>query len=455
MRVFNRHVSTRGMTVFGLETLLVSGSVIAAAQLHGSLEPVTGTLWKVVLVTALCEICFYYNDLYDLTCVHAKGELLVRVLQGTGAAAIALAAVSMLLPWARLGNGTFLVTLGMLVVAMPLWRVAFDGLTSDPRLEERVLVVGTGPLAQTVAHQIRAQHDFAYRLVGFIEDPAGAGSGAAGPILGTPADLPRIIETYGIGRIVIGLTDRRGQLPIHELLQAKLAGVRVEDAATTYERMTGKILVDDLKPSWLIFSDGFQAARGTRLAKRLFDLAGALIGILVAAPIMLLTALAVRLDSPGPVLYRQERVGENGRRFTLCKFRSMRIDAEQGTPIWARDHDTRVTRVGRVIRLTRLDELPQFWNVLRGEMSFVGPRPERPFFVGQLAEAIPFYMARHAVKPGVTGWAQVRYRYGRSVEDALAKLRYDLYYIKHLSLVFDLTILIDTVKVIVCGKGAK
>jgi sugar transferase (PEP-CTERM system associated) len=377
------------------------------------------------------------------------------VLQGTGAAAIALAAVSILLPWARLGNGTFLVTLGMLVVAMPLWRVAFDGLTSDPRLEERVLVVGTGPLARTVAHQIRAQHDFAYRLVGFIEDPASAGAGAAGPILGTPADLPRIIETYGIGRIVIGLADRRGHLPIHELLQAKLAGVRVEDAATTYERMTGKILVDDLKPSWLIFSDGFQASRGTRLAKRLFDLAGALIGILVAAPIMLLTALAVRLDSPGPVLYRQERVGENGRRFTLCKFRSMRIDAERGTPIWARDHDTRVTRIGRFIRLTRLDELPQFWNVLRGEMSFVGPRPERPFFVGQLAEAIPFYLARHAVKPGVTGWAQVRYRYGRSVEDALAKLRYDLYYIKHLSLVFDLTILVDTIKVMVCGKGAK
>jgi sugar transferase (PEP-CTERM system associated) len=455
MRVFNRHVSMRGLTIFGLETLLISGSVVAAAHLHGSLEHQTGTIWKVVLVTALCEICFYYNDLYDLTCVHAKGELLVRVLQGTGAAAIALAAVAMLLPSARLGNGTFLLTLGVLVVAMPLWRVAFDGLTSDPRLEERVLVVGTGPLALTVARQIRAQHDFAYRLVGFIEDPAGAGSGAAGPVLGALADLPRIVQDHGIGRIVVGLADRRGQLPIDELLRAKLAGVRVEDAATTYERMTGKILVDDLKPSWLIFSDGFQASRVTRLAKRLFDLAGALVGIVVAAPIMILTAFAVRLDSPGPVLYRQERVGENGRLFTLYKFRSMRIDAEQGTPIWAKDHDNRVTRVGRFIRLTRLDELPQFWNVLRGEMSFVGPRPERRFFVEQLAKAIPFYMARHAVKPGVTGWAQVRYRYGASVEDAHEKLRYDLYYIKHLSLVFDLTILVDTIKVVVCRKGAQ
>jgi sugar transferase (PEP-CTERM system associated) len=254
---------------------------------------------------------------------------------------------------------------------------------------------------------------------------------------------------------VIALADRRGQLPIDDLLRAKLSGVRVEDAATTYERMTGKILVDDLKPSWLIFSDGFGASWATRLVKRLADFFGALLGTVLCAPVMLLTALAVRLDSPGPVLYRQERVGENGRPFTLFKFRSMRNDAEQGTPIWAKDGDARVTRVGRFIRLTRLDELPQFWNVLRGEMSFVGPRPERPFFVQQLAQAIPFYMARHAVKPGVTGWAQVRYRYGASVEDALEKLRYDLYYMKHLSIVFDLMILLDTVKVMVCRKGAQ
>jgi sugar transferase (PEP-CTERM system associated) len=455
MRVFNRHVSVRGLTLFGFETLLVSGSVVAAAHLHGSLDHVMGALWKVVLVTALCELCFYYNDLYDLTCVHAKGELMVRVLQGTGAAAIALAAVSILLPSVRLGSGTFLMTLGLLVVALPLWRVAFAGLTNDPHLEERVLIVGTGSIALTVANQIHAQHDFAYRVVGFIEDPAGAASGSAGPVLGAMSDLPRIVEAYDIGRIVVGLADRRGQLPIDELLQAKLAGVRVEDAATTYERMTGKILVDNLKPSWLIFSDGFQASRATRLAKRLFDVTGALAGIVIAGPIMLLTALAIRLESSGPVLYCQERVGENGRLFTLCKFRSMRLDAENGTPVWAKDHDERVTHVGRFIRLTRLDELPQFWNVLRGEMSFVGPRPERPFFVAQLAQEIPFYMARHAVKPGVTGWAQVRYRYGASVEDALEKLRYDLYYMKHLSLVFDLTILVDTVKVMVCRKGAQ
>jgi sugar transferase (PEP-CTERM system associated) len=238
-------------------------------------------------------------------------------------------------------------------------------------------------------------------------------------------------------------------------MQAKLSGVRVEDAASTYERVSGKILVDSLRPSWLIFSDGFHVSGLTRATKRVGDLVLAVVGSVLAAPVASATALAIWLETGRPVLYRQERVGENGRTFTLYKFRSMRTDAESGTPIWAKDKDDRVTRVGRVIRKARLDELPQLWNVLRGDMSFVGPRPERPFFVEQLTKAIPFYQQRHAVKPGVTGWAQVKYRYGASVEDAMEKLRYDLYYIKNLSIGFDMTIMFDTVKVILFGKGAK
>jgi sugar transferase (PEP-CTERM system associated) len=456
MRVFNRHVSMRGLTVFGFETVLISGSILVAAAVHGSLTHATSALWKVVLVTALCELCFYYNDLYDLTRVHAKRELAVGVLQGIGAAAIALAAVSAILPSLLIGTGTFTTMMGLLLVVVPMWRLAFDGLTSDPHLEERVLVVGSGQLARIVASQIRNQHDFAYRVVGFVEEAdANPDAIAVAPVVGTPSELPGIIRSHRVDRIVVSLSDRRGRLPLNELLQAKLAGVRVEDAATTYERITGKILVDDLKPSWLIFSDGFRVSRLSRTIKRTFDLTLAIVGVVLGAPLMLLTAIAVRLDSRGAVLYRQERVGENGRVFTLCKFRSMRLDAEQGTPVWARDKDDRVTRIGRFIRNSRLDELPQLWNVLNGDMSFVGPRPERPYFVEQLATAIPFYMARHAVKPGVTGWAQVKYRYGASFEDALEKLRYDLYYIKHQSLFFDFSILVDTVKVIVSGKGAK
>ncbi|MGE0448709.1 MAG: TIGR03013 family XrtA/PEP-CTERM system glycosyltransferase [Vicinamibacterales bacterium] len=473
MQLFNRHVSGRGLTVFGFETVLITGAILVAAQWHGAFETAVGGIWRVVLITGLCELCFYYNDLYDLTIVHSKSELAVRILQGAGAAAIVLAIVSTLAPSTVLGNGTALTALGLLLVAVPAWRLAFDGVTRDPHMEERVLILGTGPTARSVATLIAAQYDFGYRVVGFVEDgstrgTAGDGEGfgpaadaqvgrddATGDSLGRAGDLPTLIRTHQVDRIVVSLGDRRGRMPIHELLQAKLSGVRVEDAATTYERLTGKILIDEIKPSWLIFSDGFRASRLTRAIKRVLDLVLAAVGVFAAAPLMLLTAFAVRLESPGPVLYRQERVGEAGRIFTLCKFRSMRADAENGTPIWATDGDQRVTRVGRFIRATRLDELPQLWNVLRGDMSFVGPRPERPFFVEQLAASIPFYMERHAVKPGLTGWAQVKYRYGSSVEDAMEKLRYDLYYIKHLSIVFDLTIVMDTVKVILSGKGAK
>jgi sugar transferase (PEP-CTERM system associated) len=456
MRVFNRHVSMRGLTVFGFETVLISASILTAAAISGSLTHATDALWKVLLVTALCELCFYYNDLYDLTRVHGKRELAVGMLRGIGAAAIVLAAVSAIVPAILIGAGTFTTMTILLLVVVPVWRFAFDGLTDDPHLEERVLVVGAGQLACIVAQQIRQQHDFAYRVVGFVEEPElRPDAVAVAPLIGAPMELQHIIRSHRVDRIVVSLSDRRGRLPLNELLQAKLAGVRVEDAATTYERITGKILVEDLKPSWLIFSDGFRASRTTRAIKRGFDLLLAIPAMIVGLPLMLLTAIAVRLDSSGPIVYCQDRVGENGRVFTLCKFRSMRIDAEQGTPIWAKDNDDRVTRIGRVIRKARLDELPQLWNVLRGDMSFVGPRPERPFFVEQLEAAIPFYMARHAVKPGVTGWAQVKYRYGASIEDAREKLRYDLYYIKHQSLFFDFSILVDTVKVILSGKGAQ
>jgi sugar transferase (PEP-CTERM system associated) len=451
MQVFNRHISGRGLTVFGFETVLITGAILLAAQMHGSFDSAISGVWRVMLITGLCELCFYYNDLYDLTIVHSKTELAVRILQGAGAVAMILAVLTMFAPGVLIGSGTFLTALGLLLVAVPAWRLAFEGMARDPHMEERVLIVGSGPAARSVADLIASQHDFSYRVVGFVDDPSSPSSERGGG----NRDLTDLIRRQHVDRVIVSMSDRRGRLPIRELLQAKMSGVRVEDAATTYERLTGKILIDEIKPSWLIFSDGFRASRLTRALKRVVDLALAAVGLVLAAPLILLTALAVRLESPGPVLYRQERVGENGSIFTLFKFRSMRTDAENGTPIWATDKDDRVTRIGRFIRLTRLDELPQLWNVLRGDMSFVGPRPERPFFVEQLAAKIPFYMERHAVKPGVTGWAQVKYRYGSSVEDAMEKLRYDLYYIKHLSIVFDLTIVMDTVKVILSAKGAK
>jgi sugar transferase (PEP-CTERM system associated) len=455
MQLFNRYVSPRGLTVFGCEILLIFGSVVIAASAHGGGSSLAD-VWKIALVTGLCQICFYYNDLYDLTIVHSSRELLIRLLQAAGAASIIIALLYLVAPSIAIGNGIFVSSLVIFLIAIIAWRLLFNRLAYSANLQERVLVVGAGPTARMVARQIQTEHDFGYRVVGFINDQPG-GQGVLNPApLGSAEDIPRIVKQYDVDRIVVGLTDRRGKLPISELLEAKLSGVYVEDATSMYERLTGKILVDDLKPSWLIFSDGFVISSWTRFQKRAIDLALASAGIMLSAPLTLLTALAIYLDSGGPILYCQERVGENGRTFTVFKFRSMRVDAEKGgTPVWASDQDDRITRVGRVIRKARLDELPQFWNVLRGDMSFVGPRPERPFFVEQLAREIPFYQQRHAVKPGLTGWAQVKYQYGSSVEDALEKLRYDLYYIKHVSLAFDVSIVFDTVKVILFGKGAK
>jgi sugar transferase (PEP-CTERM system associated) len=456
MQVFNRYVSTRSLTVFGGELLLIFGSVaLAAAVQHNAV--LDENLWRIALVTVVCQLCLYYNDFYDLTLVHSNRELVVRLLQAAGAASIVLAALYFVLPALMIGNGIFVSALCVFLLAILGWRLAFNYISGSMKLQERVLFVGTGETARRVARQILDQHEFAYRIIGFIDDDASrVGERIVNPaIVGTPADIERLCAEHHIDRIVVGLSNRRGKLPVEELLRAKMAGIRVEDATTTYERVTGKILIDDLRPSWLIFSDGFRVSRTTRLMKRTIDLTLSMVLAVLALPFMLLTALLVLIEDGRPILYQQERVGENGRAFVLSKFRSMRKDAERGgKPIWAKDGDDRVTRIGRFIRTTRLDELPQIYNIVRGDMSFVGPRPERPFFVEQLANEIPFYQQRHSVKPGLTGWAQVKYRYGSSLEDATEKLRYDLYYIKHLSVFFDLTIVFDTVKVVLFRKGA-
>ena len=456
MQLFNRYVSTRSLTIFAGELLLIFGSVALAASLQNA-NVVAESLWKIALVTVICQLCLYYNDFYDLTVVQSNRELIVRLLQAVGAASIILGALYFTLPALVIGDGIFVSALLVFLVGILGWRLLFNQLTGSLKLEERILIVGTGDTARKVTRQILAQRDFAYRVIGFIDDDRRRiGERLVNPaIVGTYEDIPALVAKHQIDRIVVGLADRRGKLPIDELLKAKMTGVRVEDATTTYERVTGKILIDDLRPSWLIFSDGFRVSRWTRMMKRTIDLTLAAALAIVSFPAMVLTALAIWLEDGSPILYCQERVGESGRPFTLCKFRSMRKDAEKsGRPVWAKDGDDRITGVGRFIRKTRLDELPQLWNVVRGDMSFVGPRPERPYFVEELAREIPFYQQRHAVKPGLTGWAQVKYRYGSSLEDAMEKLRYDLYYIKHLSITFDLTIVFDTVKVVLFRKGA-
>jgi sugar transferase (PEP-CTERM system associated) len=311
----------------------------------------------------------------------------------------------------------------------------------------------------SLASEIFARrHELGVEIVGFVDpDPSRIGSAVINPgVIGAIDDIPSIVRARGVERVVVSLGDARGKLPMEKLLEMKLQGVTFDYLAAVYEELTGKIAVENLRPSWLIFSSGFKKTRLLRALKRSLDILAASAGLILAAPVMMLVAAAVRYTSHGPALYHQRRVGLDGRVFTIHKFRSMRQDAEAATgAVWAsKKGDPRVTRIGYLLRRTRLDELPQLWNVLTGDMSLVGPRPERPEFVSQLTAQIPFYGQRHAVRPGLTGWAQVRYTYGASVEDALEKLQYDLFYIKHVSIAFDLFIIFSTIKTVILRRGA-
>ena len=342
-----------------------------------------------------------------------------------------------------------------LVVGLWRWTSVRLGILSAAR--ESLLIVGTGETAQQVCRWILTEHGREYSVTGFVdEDDRRLGMLLA---MGTRVQCDfESLATFGrrADRIIVALDEKRGKLPLRQLMELRLLGVEIEDATSFFERVSGKIAVETMLPSWLIFSDGFKTSTTRRFFKRTADLAHAGALLIFSAPVMALTALAIRLDSPGPVLYRQKRLGMNGREFDVLKFRSMRQDAERESgPTWAQDNDPRITRVGGIIRKLRIDELPQLFNVLRGEMSFVGPRPERGHFVRQLEERIPYYGLRMTARPGITGWAQVEYRYGASEEDALEKLKYDLYYIKNSNLLFDLWIVLKTIKVCIGGAGAR
>ena len=413
-------------------------------------------LFKAGLATAFCLTAFYFYDLYDFLVMHDRRELVLRLVQALGLAWVALAITFYAFPYLMLGRGISLLALPLALSLMVGWRVSIHWFLGHPQFGERILVVGSGANAIEVAREVMERKDAGYRVVGFVDnDPELVGKSLINPrVLGLAADLDNIVRRENVDRIVVAMGERRGQFPTSELLQLSLGGdVSIEEGASFYERLTGRVSLDMLRPSWLIFSGRGRQARIAGLFRNVMHRLVALIGGLLSLPVALLTAILIKLDSPGPVFYRQERVGKNGKPFTLMKFRSMFVDAEKSGPVWASTSDDRATRVGRIIRKIRVDEIPQFWSILRGEMSFVGPRPERPHFVSQLAEEIPYYEQRHLIAPGLTGWAQIKYPYGASIEDARQKLQYDLYYIKNQSLVLDAIILFETIKIIIFGRG--
>jgi sugar transferase (PEP-CTERM system associated) len=398
------------------------------------------------------------KDVYSLKTTLSAGNMCMKRLEAMGLAAGMVTAGAYLVPRSLIEHQILPISLTLIFVFLAIWRLFYYKLQKTAHFKRRIVILGTSEEARKIAEYLQGYHSLGYEFKGFIDDvydkpPLGM---LPPNILGYCAQLQDIVEREHIDKIVVALSDRRGKLPMETLLACKLHGVEVEEGTTFYEKVCRKIMLENLRPSWLVFSQGFTIAPPLCILKRLVDIFLAVLVLLLTAPLMLTVAILIKLDSAGPVLYRQERVGRYGKVFAVLKFRSMYHDAEAFTgPIFADKHDSRITRVGRVLRTMRVDELPQLFNVLRGEMSFVGPRPERPFFVEQFAKNIPYYTQRHSIRPGITGWAQVCYPYGATAEDAVEKLCLDLYYIKNMSLVLDLRIITKTLQIVVCGKGAR
>ena len=461
--VLGRRVVGRLLTLLLLESALIVGAVVLAAWLRLGwyawvVLTVEQGLEKALFIAVTCQMCLYFADLYNPRVINDRRELFVRTVQALGATSFLLAASYYWLPGLVLGRGIFVLSAFLVIGVVIGWRLLFEWFVSRIGPGERLLLVGTSAAAIALARELyELRRQLGVEIVGFIDpDPSRVGASVINPgVIGTVDDIPAIVRARGVDRVVVSLAESRGALPMNTLLEMKLDGVAFAHLASVYEEYTGKIAVENLRPSWFIFSDGFRKTSWLPVVKRMLDVTLSVIGLALAAPLMGIVALLIKATSDGPVLYHQERVGQRGRVFTVHKFRSMWLNAEAATgAVWATADDPRIMPLGRTLRRARLDELPQLWNILKGDMSFVGPRPERPEFVSQLTRDIPYYGQRHAVRPGLTGWAQVRYTYGASVEDALMKLQYDLFYIKNMSLSLDLFIIISTIKTVVLRRGA-
>ena len=455
-------LKARTILLLLVETMLLFGGLVIAVYVRlGAVEAEDALIarngfYKAALATGFCLASFYLFDLYDFVIMHDRRELVLRLLQALGLAWIALALMFYALPKVMIGRGVTLISLPLALLMMVGWRLSIHWILGHPELGERILIVGSGPFAIEIARETLERKDAGYRVVGFVDnDPALVGKSLINPkVIGLTSELSSLVRSENIDRLVVAIGDRRGQFPTQQLLKLSLSGdVSIEESASFYERLTGKVLLDMIRPSWLIFSSRGRRARVNEIARTAMHRTLAFVGAMLSLPIAILTAILIKLESRGPALYKQERVGKNGRPFTLMKFRSMRVDAEKDGPVWAKTGDDRMTRVGRIIRKIRVDEIPQFWNILRGDMNFVGPRPERPHFVATLAQEIPYYEQRHLIAPGLTGWAQINYPYGASIDDARQKLQYDLFYIKNQNLALDATIMFETIKTILFGKG--
>jgi len=429
-------------------------------------------LLNAILFTGLCQFIFYLFDLYNFKVRPNPLNLVLGIFFSILAAMFIMAVGYYSIPSLSQGRGILALTCLFAVTLVSSWWLVYNWIFRKLRIIQRILIVGSSETGKTIAQEILSNPDLGYGLIGFVDEQLmdghshrgdrfkvngnGLGLTSIAPIVGTISEFDKVVKDDRIDQIVVALAERRSIFPLETLLNCKVRGMRIYEATDFYEQLTGKIVVRGLRPSWLIFSQGFKKSKIEKALKRGFDIVLSILCLILGAPLMLLLSILIKLESRGPVIFKQVRVGEGEKPFNIYKFRSMTVDAEVTTgPVWAMDRDPRITRIGRFIRRFRIDELPQLINILKGDMSFVGPRPERPYFVESLKKEIPYYAVRLTVKPGLTGWAQIRFQYGSSIEDALEKLHYDLFYIKNYSFLLDLVIILKTARIILSGKGAK
>ena len=438
------------------EALLVGSSfLLAAAYMMGEDTYIAlfydNGLLKIGAITVLTLLLSYYFDLYEPQRMSERWEIYFRLLLVLSVLSFILAGLMYFISDTYIGPQVFTVGISILAVVLVLWRRAYEWMIGLSLFRERVYVLGRGARARFIVETLRSRRDAGMEVVDGLDQDS-----PTGRLEHFAADLRAFRKPKArIDRVIVAMEDRRGAMPVRELLDLRLNGVIVEDASALMERLSGKLPLDGLNPSTLIFTHGFNIKASQQIVRRLVSIIVSAIGLAICLPMIPFIILAVRLSSPGPIFFHQTRVGLRGRHFSVIKFRTMRQDAEAGGAVWAKKNDPRVTPLGRFMRKTRLDEIPQLWNVLRGEMGFVGPRPERPEFVQWLSSEIPFYELRHMIRPGITGWAQVRYQYGASLEETKRKLEYDLYYVKHLSVGLDLLIMFETIKTIILRRGAQ
>ena len=458
IRLFRVFIPASVVALLISEIVLVMGCYLVSLLILG-VDPAfylfgENNYWKLLVITGLIILLLYFQDLYANLRITSRVVLVQQVCLAVGCSLLSMAFVGYLQPDLLLGR--WLMVLGSfgVIILLPLWRIVFWRYIVAGLRSERVLLMGNSSILDEIIKPLLDRPEFGYTILGYLYEDVPADFPV--PCLGPVSDVRRICAEQRPTRIVVGMAERRNRLPVQDLLEIRFGGIRIEDAADTYEMAMHRVCSRKIQPSQLIFSSMLGPRSQAIAFQKAYSLLIGIIGLVLTLPLMLITALAVRWSSKGPVLYRQRRVGLDGRLFTLYKFRSMYVDAEARTgAVWASKDDPRITPVGRWLRKLRLDELPQFWNVVRGDMTIVGPRPERPEFVELLAQQIPYYRQRLAVKPGITGWAQINHKYGDTQLDAMIKLEFDLYYIKHIAPALDFYIIFHTIKVMLLSRGAQ